>query len=685
MEKQNNLIAAGENSPYRSLIILLLSLLIMNPVVVYLLTRSILLSILCPLFLFIILQFSILFSRSKLVAVYLLNVFILISFFAHAELIFKTAFPDRVIDDLYEMKQGYYFNKPNLDKHFADREYSSDYMTNSQGYRIPYGKDAVHEVKQADWLFIGDSFTQGAQVNFEQLYTTLIYKRFPNKVIVNSGISGAGIIEEFNYYRKQGCLLSPSIVVLQICSFNDFMNVYSPHRDLSDYLSHISTFVRFLLQGLKYQNPNNLPLGRWTEPFQSKPDLNRDYNIFYRDESATKINDLEQFKNYLHLFNDEVKKRGSQLIVFLIPTKEQVDINAFQEVIDAFRIRPSDLDMVKPNNLMKQLTDELGIPFVDMLGPFRAAQKSVFFKYDEHLTIYGHEILASELSKILPNELGISIKLSSQEYLGERYPMYSKDGKNVTFQSPRNGKMQLFQSDAQFNNILRLASSDLNEFHPMLSGDGSQIAFTEGEQESYQTKVQIAYLSDIYKRETIPKEDNFFGAIPCFSYDSRYIAYAEWQRINKSQFSNPQIVILDLVNTKKTYITKSDHESWRPMFSPDNKRLIYISKYDRQFDLYLYNLEANREERITWTTFDEWDPSFSRDGHYIVYSANPDGNWDLFVYDLFLGETYRLTKNRGDEYDASFSPDGDQVIFAGHFGFIDGIYETTFSKDHSIK
>jgi len=271
----------------------------------------------------------------------------------------------------------------------------------------------------------------------------------------------------------------------------------------------------------------------------------------------------------------------------------------------------------------------------------------------------------------------------SKEYAGDRYPTYLKDGKTIIFQSPREGKMEIFLTDREFREIKRLTSNDVNESHPIMSHDGFLLAFTEGDAETIQTKVQVASIDDINMRMDIHGSTDTYGAIPCFSPDDRFLAYAEWQQVNEKQYSNPQIVVIDLLTHEKRYITKDDHESWRPVFTPDGKRLIYIAKYQKQFDLYIYSLDSDREDRLTWTAFDEWDPQISRDGRCVVYSANPDGNWDLFVYDLHNGETFRLTKSKGDEWDASFGPTDDKIIFAARFGLMEGIYETTFSREES--
>ena len=93
-----------------------------------------------------------------------------------------------------------------------------------------------------------------------------------------------------------------------------------------------SDFARFLLYGLKYKSPGELPLGRWTEPFYPSEQDNRDFNIFFKENSQQKNSDIEAFKNALIEFKKAVEKNNSQFYVFLIPTKEQVYPRYLEEV-----------------------------------------------------------------------------------------------------------------------------------------------------------------------------------------------------------------------------------------------------------------------------------------------------------------------------------------------------------------
>jgi hypothetical protein len=164
----------------RRVVIALATLLSANPAVIFLLTHSLAATCLIPL-LCVAAMLAVTARRGwGLPSAYLFNAIVLVSIFAHAEVIFVYGFPDYVVENLYTIEDGYYFNRPFLNQTFSTKEYTVQYRTNVQGFRIGDGQDADHRYATADWLVIGDSFTQGAQVDFSQLYTTLRTIHFPS-------------------------------------------------------------------------------------------------------------------------------------------------------------------------------------------------------------------------------------------------------------------------------------------------------------------------------------------------------------------------------------------------------------------------------------------------------------------------------------------------------------------------
>lgn len=658
-------------------LVLLGTLLAANPVIIFLLTKSLLATGFLTLGCVLGMQL-VAFRRSRrLFAAYVFNTIAVVSIFAHAEAILLHAFPDYVIENLYTIKDGFYFNRPFLREVFTGKEYSVSYHTNAQGFRIGVEQDSAHTVSTVDWLVLGDSYTQGAQVEFEDLYTSRLNVRFPDKIILNAGVSGAGIGHEYNQFVKSGRLLHPSLVILQLCSFNDFMNVEPTSVGLTDRLMTHSAFLRFLLADFKFTNPAKLPLGRWTEPFQPDDRGNTDYNIFYTKTSPAKERDLTAFRRYLSQFKDAVQTTGARLLVVLIPTKEQVYSRYLEEVRREFAIDSSALDMQRPNKFLAEWTRDLGIEMVDLLPAFQSASGNVFLEYDEHMSVLGHTVMADAIGTLLERQVGRSPSHRlSVELAGDRYPMYSVDGAHISYQSICDRNSELFVATPDFRTRRRLTYNDVDECHPMLSRDGSQVLFTQGPNGSTQTDVVIMNL-DGSGRTTLTPGVYEFGAIPTFSPSNRRIAYAGWDHDPASKrYSRAQIIDLDVLTGKKTRITGSNREAWRPVFSPDESWLVYIATppAGEGFDLYAYDLTTGVERQLTNTPFDEWDPQVSPDGRQIVYAARPDGNWDLFILDVSTGRVTRLTRTKGDEWDPSFAPDGSSIVLGGRYGLLEGIF-----------
>lgn len=663
------------SKPHSRSALLLASLLIANPVMLFLLFDSVTLALFVCGATLAAIQLCYGYFGSRLPTVYLVNVLAVGSLFAHGEVLIRYRFSDYVIEDLYYIHDGYFFNRPTLRSRITGKEYAADYLTNLDGFRIGYSQQTSVTYHKVDWLFLGDSYTQGAQVQFEQLYTTLLYRMFPDRTVANAGISGFGIPEEYEYFVHDGRALNPRIVFLQVSNFNDFMKVQRKTEALSDYIVQYSSFARFLLQGIKYQNPAALPLGRWTEPFYPDLKSNRLFNVFYTETSPEKERDLAAYGQYLRLLRDSVKAAGGELVLVQLPTKEQVRPRYLEEVVRSFHLDVAKLDMARPDALLKGLADSLQIALIDLLEPFQWAAQEPYFQYDEHLTPYGHELLAEVLATWLRQRGETSsTQILSSSYEGARYPVFSPAGDRILYQSPTDGNMELYLGDTALASARRLTYDDVDESHATFSPSGDRIAYTEGSQDSGTTKVVIAGL-DGSARLTLPPEAGAYGAIPAFSPDGRRIAYARWRRSGNTRDLGPsQIVIADLLSGETKAITAPAADAWRPVFSHTGDSLVYIAKVGRQFDLFLYDLHSGATRRLTRTSYDEWDPQFSHSGGDIVYAAMADGNWDLFKMNLRSGRNERLTSTLGNEWDPSFAPDDRSIVYGGEYGIFRGIY-----------
>ena len=672
----------SDNSTHkRDLVTLILgAMVVANPVVLLVLFK--LLSVMC---LGPVVTFAILLCAKRVangrdwILLLSWNALAVISVCFHCEAVFRYAFSDHVIPNLYEPHSQYYFNKPCLRQEFSDPEYEATYCTNIQGLRIPDNESTQKVLEKCDWLFLGDSFTQGAQVPYEQLYTSRLFGYFPDKVIVNLGASGFGVAEEYLLLRDIGTTLRPTTVFLQLSPFNDFTQLSPKTVGVSGYLMYYSDLARYLLYNLKVRSAQSLPLGRWTEPFRPTESENIDYNVFYRKTSQIKERDIALLRCYLGKIAGQVRAMSAELIVLLLPTKEQLYYDCFRQVVDGYGIDVGQVDLTCPNRLLRRICDSLGVQLLDLTPALGRYGKGIYFEQDEHLSSFGHSAVAEILgqSPALEKYITGGQRLLGSAFQGNRYPTYVCRGDSILFQCEDGGRLSILLTDSAFGSTPRPAGSQhyINDrYHPAMSPDCQLLAFTEGAAYSQETRVIVESRDGTLSWSGLCA-DLPLGAIPAFSPSGEHMTFAAWRYDSACQrYSLPQIVISDTRRLTCQAVTSASVESWRPVFGPNSDRIFYISKRESQFDIFSLNLITMCEEALTNTPYDEWDPAISRDGRTLVFAAMKDNNWDLFAMTLDDRDLTQLTHTIGNEWDPSISPTGDLVIFAGEYGYCRGVF-----------
>lgn len=664
----------GKKEFYKKTILLLVLLLLWNPITLWLLSKSLLISIAITIgliFLYLVLDTI----NNYRLKVWFFNILMIGSVIFHSELIFRSLYFEKDIPNLYDIRDGYYFNKPLLEQTFNNDEYFSIYRTNSQGYRIDNETNNLDSIRNCDWLFIGDSFTQGAQVDYSQLFTSIIYQDFCDKIIVNAGISGAGICDELNYYKDEGCKLNPKKVFLQIGVFNDFYNVYERHASWQDYLIDISSLYRFAEYNLT--SSTELKLGRWTEPFASTPEENSYYNILYKPTSEIKRRDLQMFEKYLAEFNNVVRENGGELIVLLIPSKEQISERCLNEVLEAYDIQQADVDLEYPSSFMDDLSQKYNFKLIDLYEDFKSSTHFPFYNVDEHMNTIGHQLIANRLRKEFADIMAPYTYLSKSNK-NERYPMAYDNGFSLLYQYSANGKYHISFSNSTLDNVQNIVTSVNELIHPMFSKDRKYLVFTEGNQDLGHTNI-ILYNLENYTKDILTPSENEYGSIPQFNKAGTKIVYASWSFDNSQISSTPTLSIYDIETKETNRLELGETECWRPVFYNNDESILYITKNPKTnlFVICSYALKTKEVTRILECTYDIWDIAISPSERFIAYSGNKDSNWNLFVYDTINKTNTQLTYSSGDEWDPSFGSYDNEIWFAGTSGINNGIYYIT--------
>jgi len=165
----------------------------------------------------------------------------------------------------------------------------------------------------------------------------------------------------------------------------------------------------------------------------------------------------------------------------------------------------------------------------------------------------------------------------------------------------------------------------------------------------------------IYSRLT--GEDGYF--------DTRIVYIAEQ---GEPQDRKKRLAIMDQDGANQQLLTDGSYLVLTPRFSPNRQEITYLSYFNDQPRVYLYNILSNRFEVLGDFPNMTFAPRFSPDGNKVVMSLATNGNSEVYVMDLRTREVTQLTDDPGIDTSPSYSPDGSKIVFNSDRGGSQQLY-----------
>lgn len=239
--------------------------------------------------------------------------------------------------------------------------------------------------------------------------------------------------------------------------------------------------------------------------------------------------------------------------------------------------------------------------------------------------------------------------------------------------------------DSHRDMILRMYMLDGN---PLTWEEMSVFGKTSlGNESSYNAGFSIVqYIAETYGVDKLREISNALGALPRATVDGAIVAvlgksgeelYQEWKKVKTEQYRKLAST-MSPVKVEGTLIESEGFGNFYPAFSPDGKKLAYISNKGKDYfslsSVYFYDLESKKSEELAITTRSSL--SFSPDGRYVYYSklSRDNPHWsklsDIYRYDLIAKKEQRLTYGLR-AWNPSIFRDGTKLVFAyGHDGTV---------------
>ena len=124
------------------------------------------------------------------------------------------------------------------------------------------------------------------------------------------------------------------------------------------------------------------------------------------------------------------------------------------------------------------------------------------------------------------------------------------------------------------------------------------------------------------------------------------------------------LIVADYDGENEAVIMESDDPIMSPSWSPDSRRLAYVSFEGSKSSIYVQQLRTGSRIKVSGEPGINGAPAFSPDGRKLVVTlGGVDGNLDIYVLDLSTRQKQRLTTHRSIDTEGAWSPDGRSIYF----------------------
>ena len=378
----------------------------------------------------------------KLTLKFFKKVLIFLLVFLTFDIVFFSIVPSELKSKLYNnrahrIKSFYYHHDLRPMASFYDHWGYEKYKiyTNNLGFKDSSNREV--KFKKKNILFIGDSFTEGVGVKYEDTYVGLIERNLKTKSndieVLNAGVQS---YSTSIYLSKLYHLLErkklPITDVVVVISGGDIFDDHYKYLDLNDdfILNHVDQKNKYIIKIINFFKSNTLTYQLITiitppkviperiKSIFSKKDLDTNYNQKEKNLLSISNDEIDQLeflnhKDYAYLYSSiEFNKWGKKAIdksmsnlkeIIKITAKKNINLNIFYLYEPVLLLRkPNQIQFDYLINSFKELEKEnVNVNFIkNIYKEYKNsydAYKNLFFIKDIHWNKRGNAKVAKEI------------------------------------------------------------------------------------------------------------------------------------------------------------------------------------------------------------------------------------------------------------------------------------------------
>jgi Tol biopolymer transport system component/DNA-binding winged helix-turn-helix (wHTH) protein len=223
-------------------------------------------------------------------------------------------------------------------------------------------------------------------------------------------------------------------------------------------------------------------------------------------------------------------------------------------------------------------------------------------------------------------------------------PVWEADGKHLLFwkktqHSPWSSDLYRVSATGSAPERLQFGSNDAG--HVALAGKARRLAFVKNIFDANIWKISLPEKPGGNKIP--PAKLDLSSRVemnPAFSPDGKRLAFVSDREGSLAIWvANPD----GSGATRVVEVEDSASLSW----SPDASEIAYASRHESRGHIYTVNLASGQRRQVTHGSYEDASPSWSADGKWIYFASPRSGQWNIWKVPTTGGEPVQVTTNRG--------------------------------------
>jgi TolB protein len=212
---------------------------------------------------------------------------------------------------------------------------------------------------------------------------------------------------------------------------------------------------------------------------------------------------------------------------------------------------------------------------------------------------------------------------------------------------------------------------------------GSQIMGYRMPSSAAELRRTAHHISDLIFEKLTGKKGVFSGRISYITSTGQGKNSSHKLQVSDADGFNPQTV------------ATSSEPLMSPTWSPDGKKMAYVSFERKSAAIYVQTLATGERQRVAEFPGINGAPSWSPDGSKLALTLSKDGSPDIYVLNLLSRSLIKLTRSYAIDTEPTWSPDGSSIVFTSDRGGKPQLYivpsqggqekRLTFSGDYNAR